>query len=212
MEQTSETNEPLLHDQTIGRDLPRKPSADKRYLFFLHGGIVEKKGIRPRDERFGVYEFEAILRALEQRGFQVISEARANETDSKAYAAKVVQQIRTLLSAGVPARKITVAGASKGSVIAMIASTELRNREVNFVVMANCNDWLARTHPIDLHGHVLSIYDVNDHIGKSCQPFFDKATGLGRSNEIQLRVGTGHAILYQPLKEWVEEIDRWAPR
>ena len=59
---------------------------------------------------------------------------------------------------------------------------------------------------------MLSIYDVNDEIGQTCQKFFDKATGLNRHREIELKVGTGHGILYQPLKEWVEPAAEWASR
>ena len=67
-----------------------------------------------------------------------------------------------------------------------------------------------RTHEIDLHGNVLSIYDMNDEFGRTCQPFFDKATGLNRHKEVELRIGTGHAILYQPLPEWIDLVDDWA--
>lgn len=207
---SAETMEPLEQHTSVGRDLPSNPKKELRYLFFLHGGIVEKKGLRPRDERFGIYEYEKILTTLESRGFQVVSEARASDTDSKTYAARVCQQIRTLLAAGVAPGNITVLGASKGAVIAMLISTELRNPDLNFVIMANCNDWVTGNHTIDLHGNILSIYDVNDHIGKSCQPFFDRATGLARSKEIELKIGTGHAILYEPLPKWVDEVERWA--
>ena len=63
---------------------------------------------------------------------------------------------------------------------------------------------------IDLWGNVLSIYDVNDEFGQTCQKFFDKATGLNRHKDIELKIGTGHGILYQPLKEWIEPTVSWA--
>jgi hypothetical protein len=34
--------------------------------------------------------------------------------------------------------------------------------------------------------------------------------GLGRHKEVELQIGTGHAILYRPLKEWVDLVDDWA--
>jgi len=194
----------------LRKEIPAKIDPAARYLIYLHGAIIENNGIHPTDPKYGTYEYLEILQALERKGFVVISESRPKATDAKAYAQKVVEQINPLLAAGVPPNHITVVGASKGSVIAMLASTALKNRDVNFVIMANCNDWLARTHNIDLHGNVLSIYDMNDEFGRTCQPFFDKATGLNRRKEVELKIGTGHAVLYQPLKEWVDLVEEWA--
>lgn len=194
----------------ILKDVPEKIDAGQRYLFYLHGRIIEEKGIRPTDERFGVYEYEAILQALADRGFVVISEARPKGTDGKQYAPKVVGQINALLKAGVPPQHVTVIGASKGAVITMLVSTLLKNRDVNFVIMSNCNDWVQKNFEIDLHGNVLSIYDMNDEFGDTCQKFFERATGLNRRKEIELKLGTGHAILYKPLKEWIDPAVEWA--
>lgn len=196
--------------QEFRKPLPEKIDPAARYLFYLHGRIIENHGIRPTDPKYGTYEYEAILRTFEEKGFVVVSEARPKDTDGPAYAAKLVTELQTLLKAGVPPGHLTVVGASKGSVIAMLASTALKNREVNFVIMANCNDWLMRAHDIDLHGNVLSIYDVKDEFGRTCQPFFEKATGLNRRKEVELQIGTGHAVLYQPLKEWVDLVEEWA--
>ena len=194
----------------IKQDIPERIDPEARYLIYLHGAIIENKGVRPTDPKYGTYEFIEILQALERKGFVVITESRPKGTDAKEYAQKVVEQINTLLKAGVPPNRITVVGASKGSVIAMIASTALKNRDVNFVIMANCNEWMMLTHDIDLHGNVLSISDVNDEFGRTCQPFFDKAAGLNRRKEVELKIGTGHAILYQPLPEWIDLVEQWA--
>jgi hypothetical protein len=192
------------------KEAPQAPDLNVKYLFYLHGRIIEEKGSRPTDPRYGVYEYQAILDTFRQFGFTVISEARPRDTDVEDYASKTANQIRGLLRSGVPARQITVVGASKGAVIAMVASTLLRNRGVNFVVMSNCNDWVVKNFHIDLHGNVLSIYDVNDEFGETCQKFFDRSTGLNRQKEVELRVGTGHAILYRPMKECVDLVVEWA--
>jgi len=194
----------------FSKGIPAKIEKDARYLIYLHGKIIEEKGIRPTDPKFGTYDYEKILNALEKKGFTVISEARPKDTDVKEYAAKVVGQVNTLLKGGVAPEHVTVVGASKGAVIAMVASTLLKNSKVNFVIMSNCNDWVDRTFTIDLHGNILSIYDNNDEFARTCQPFFDKATGLGRHKEVELQIGTGHAVLYQPLKEWIDLIAEWA--
>ncbi len=190
--------------------MPATIETKASYLFYLHGRIIENQGIRPTDPRYGVYEYEEILRTLAGRGFAVISEARAKDTDVNQYANKVVQQVNTLINAGAPPSHITVLGASKGSVITMRVSTLLRNKDVNFVVMSNCNDWVDQNFQIDLYGNVLSIYDINDEFGETCQKFFDKASGLNRRKEVVLKVGTGHAVLYKPLKEWVDLVVEWA--
>ena len=192
------------------KGIPAKIDRQARYLFYLHGQIIENEGIHPTDPRFGVYEYEEILNTFERKGFVVVSEARPRDTDVRQYAEKTVGEISGLLKVGVPPGHITVVGASKGSVIAMLVSTLLGNREVNFVLMSNCNDWVDRNFKIDLHGNVLSIYDVNDEFGRTCRIFFEKATGLNRRKEVELKIGTGHAILYRPLKEWVDLIDEWA--
>ncbi|MDQ6860646.1 MAG: hypothetical protein M3032_05760 [Verrucomicrobiota bacterium] len=45
-----------------------------------------------------------------------------------------------------------------------IASSALRNRDLNFVLLANCNEYVATHFEIDLCGNVLSIYDVDDQV------------------------------------------------
>ncbi|HEV7844218.1 MAG TPA: alpha/beta hydrolase [Pyrinomonadaceae bacterium] len=194
----------------IFHDVPEKVDVKARYLFYLHGRIIEEKGIRPTDARFGVYEYEQILDALSREGFLVISEARAKGTDPKEYAQKVAGQIQTLLQKNVPPQNITVVGASKGAIITMIVSTALKNREVNFVIMSNCNDWVLENFDVDLYGNVLSIYDYKDEFGQTCRKIFDKASGLNRSKEIVLQLGTGHAVLYKPLREWIDPATQWA--
>lgn len=194
------------------KDVPEKIDTGARYMFFLHGKIVEDEGIRPTSPKYGVYEYEKMLDTFKSKGFAVVSEARAKDTDVRQYATRIVGQIQALLKAGVAPQHITVVGASKGAVIAMLVSTYLKNRDVNYVLLDNCNDDILKMFDIDLWGNVLSIYDVNDEIGHSCQKFFDKATGLNRHEEIELKVGAGHGILYEPLREWVEPTIRWASR
>src|SRR5262245_21316431 len=96
-------------------------------------------------------------------------------TDPERYAETVQKQVEARLAAGGPPRHITVLGASKGAVIAMLASTRIRNREVNFVLMSNCNDWVREHFRIDLYGNVLSIYDNNDEFGTTCGPIFARS-------------------------------------
>lgn len=193
-------------------DVPQRIDAKARYLFYLHGRIVEEQGARAVSPQFGPYEYAQILDTLAGRGFVVISEARPRGTDVQQYAPKVVEQINTLMKAGVPPGHITVVGASRGGVIAVAVSTRLKQRAVNFVILASCgnSDEYRRFKP-DLWGNVLSIYDYKDDTGAgTCQRFFAQATGLGRHNEVLVKLGLGHGLLYRPLKEWVEPAVAWA--
>ncbi|HEX7998726.1 MAG TPA: hypothetical protein VF528_10080 [Pyrinomonadaceae bacterium] len=195
---------------TIWKEIPDKVDSNAKYLFYMHGIIVENEGIRPTSPQHGVYEYEEILRVLASKGFIVISEARPRGTIPTAYAAKVVRQINKLLKAGVSPRHITVVGASRGGVIAIAVSSQLRNRDLNFVIMAACGDSpIYRTFRSDLWGNVLAIYDYKDTVGP-CEKFFATATGLNRHKQIEVRLGVGHGLLYRPLKEWVEPVVEWA--
>jgi hypothetical protein len=194
----------------IFREAPAEADPNADYLFFLHAKIVEDLGLRPTSPRYGVYEYEEILNAFRDNGFVVISEARPKDTAPEPYVIRLIGQIRVLLHAGVPPQRITVLGASKGAVLAMLVSSQLKNKRVNFVIMSNCNDWVRLNFKIDLHGNVLSIYDINDEFGQSCQPFFEQSTGLNRYREIKLEIGAGHGILFKPLQEWVTPVIEWA--
>nr|AIA12395.1 Alpha/beta hydrolase family [uncultured bacterium] len=195
---------------TIWKEIPGKIDSSAKYLFYLHGLIIENQGIRPTSPQHGVYEYEQILDTLAGKGFVVISEARPRGTIVTEYAAKVVGQIKQLLAAGVAPQHITVVGASRGGGIAIAVSSALKNRDVNFVIMAACGDSdIYKTFKPDLWGNVLSIYDYKDTVGP-CGQFFEKSTGLNRHREIVVKLGVGHGLLYHPLKEWVDPVVEWA--
>ena len=212
----SASTAPAASAGVVLRDVPGKIDANARYLFYLHGRIVEVQGVRPRHERHGFYEYEEILRTLASRGFTVISEPRPADTEHVEYARKVVAQINRLLAAGVPARNVTVVGASKGGAIAVYVSTLLKNRDANFVVLAGCGGETARRLKVDLYGRVLSVYDTKDEYGGeggrgvSCSQFYKQSTGLKQSGEIEVRLGVGHGLLYKPFREWVDPAVEWA--
>jgi hypothetical protein len=195
----------------ILNDVPEKVDTKARYLLYLSGYIVEAGNTRPTSPRFGVYEYDKILETFEQSGFVVISEARKKDPDIEPYAKKVAGQLRRLLEAGVPPRQITVVGASQGSWIAMLASTYLKNRKVNFVLIAACSADDGFLQLVDLHGNVLFISERTDLPG-SCQRFRADATGLGENKDVEVNTGLAHGFLFRPMKEWVEPTVAWARR
>jgi hypothetical protein len=189
----------------------------KRYLFYLHGKIIEDQGIPAISPDFGEYEYGAILEKLSGFGFVVISEIRSKNADGVAYAQKIAGQVRTLLKAGVPAKNITIVGASKGGGIAIYVSHFLENKEMNFVIMAICHPdevTYLKQNQIFLYGNVLSIYDSTDELAGSCKDLFSFSDGKGiaRYDEMVLNIGTGHGILFKPLDAWVIPVVQWAEK
>lgn len=188
----------------LWRDIALKIDTNAKYLFYLHGRIIEEEGINAVSQRFGAYEYQQILQTFVDKGFVVISEPRPKGTDVQQYAAKVVGQINSLVQAGVPPRKITVVGASKGGSIAVATSGQLKNRDINFALVAACGN-------SNMYGNVLSVWDYLDDTGAAmCGKYFAQAAGLNRHKEVELRVGLGHGILYRPLKDWVDLVIEWA--
>ena len=196
---------------------PKSVDTTGRYLFYLHGRIIEEQGIPAVDPVFGEYEYQSILEKLSSYGFVVISEQRVKNTDSIEYAKRIQDQVTTLLNAEVPATNITVVGASKGAYITIYVSHFLENQEMKFVIMGICNSEIVadlKQNFIFLYGKVLSIFDYADYqYGGSCKELFTLSEGnegLSKHDEIVLNIGTGHGILYKPLDEWITPVIQWA--
>ncbi len=186
----------------------------QRYLFYLHGKIIEDQGVNAIDtvNGYGAYEYENILTAFKKADFIVLSEARPKNTDPVEYAHKIVNEIDSLITKGVKPNDITVVGASKGAVISMFISSYLKNKEVNFIFLAGCNeDGFKNFSEIQFCGNILSIYEKSDDIGHTCANF-KKSTRLTISHykEIELNTGLKHGFLYKPLREWIEPAIKWA--
>jgi Tol biopolymer transport system component len=180
-----------------------------KYLFYLHGKIVEDQGARAVSEKHGAYEYEKIVEGFRAEGFNVVSEARPAETDVEKYAGKVAVEIRGLLKDGVAPENITVVGASKGAFIAMLASTYVKNKNVNYVIIAGCGAGEEFLKLANLYGNVLSIYEKSDVTG-SCRAIFDDAEGLNKQKEVMLETNLAHGFLYRPMREWLIPTLDWA--
>lgn len=193
---------------------PASIDPSQKYLFYLHGKIVEDQGLHAVSPDYGEYEYQAILGKLASYGFVVISEQRLKNTDAAKYAAKIVDQVNLLLKANVPPENITVLGASKGAAIAALVSNLLKNSNVNFVLLGTCHpttvaEW--KQNNIYFYGNVLAIRDVaDDEYSGSCEEMFALSPGVGRHEEIILQISTGHGILYKPLDEWAVPAVEWA--
>ena len=193
-------------------DVPARPRPGARYLIYLHGRIIEEKGPRPTDERFGTYEYRQILDTLAAAGADVIAEQRPQGTDFRAFGAHVADQVRRLLAAGIPAERIGVVGFSKGGAIAIIASALLEEPGVTFVFLGACGDWVKGRDDVDVRGRILSIYEASDELGTSCGPLFTQASDPGEPRELRITTGAGHGAFFRPRPEWLGPVLQWVGR
>jgi hypothetical protein len=196
---------------SIFNHLPEKIDPQAKYVIYLHGKIMEDKGLQnPTDPRFGLYDYSGILGALAGDNNQVISEVRPANTGVE-YASHVVEQINLLLNAGVAPENITVVGFSKGGALAILASTQFTNEHVKYVILAgSCSvDVLEQDPSIVFHGQVLSIYEASDEYGQSCQAIADRSPKSLVFKEIRLETGWGHGEFYLPREEWINPVLDW---
>ena len=191
-------------------DAPARPDPSARYLFYLHGRIIEDEGERPTHPQFGTYEYRGVLQALADSGFVVISEPRDPGTDVAAYAEGVVERVRGLLDAGVPAEHVTVVGFSKGGGIAVHTSTQLAEPEVRFALLAACGDGVFDP-SLRVSGRILSVVEATDELAApSCGPLFTHARDVRERSEVTVETGERHGAFYRPRTEWLGPVVTWA--
>ncbi|QJB58387.1 hypothetical protein HFN16_06965 [Pseudodesulfovibrio sp. zrk46] len=184
-----------------------------KYLFYLHGAIVEEMGKAASSKRYGVYNYDRIIEHFEDRGLTVIDEVRGKVNPNK-YAAKITKQVRMLMTAGVPARNITVSGFSKGGYITLLVASSLNNPEVGYVIMAGCGRgkdarpfelFLKNKRGARLKGRIFSIYASSDMEAGSCRPAIEQADARAiEFRETRIKSQKGHGLFYQPRPDWIE--------
>lgn len=200
-----------LHAGNIFTDVPEKIDESKKYVFYLHGAIIEQGDSKPTHPRYGLYDYPAILSALVATDIELISEQRKLNTDSLFYAKKLVSQINDLIGLGVIPQNITVVGFSKGAGITVITSSLLQNGKVNFAIMATCGEWYD-TRPelkeLRLVGNILSIYEETDIAG-SCQQLVKRSPSITSFQEVAIQTGKEHGAFYLPRNEWLKPLTAW---
>ena len=139
----------------------------------------------------------------------LISEHRAKETVIAEYANKLADDVNSLIKSGVAVQNITIAGFSKGGMIAILASSILKNKEPNFVFMAACNSWAIEDDAIRVAGRILSIFETTDTIGRSCKALIDKSPDVTEYKEVEINTGKKHGAFYEPIPQWVEPLKAW---
>jgi len=188
--------------------VPPDPDPKLRWLFYLHGAIVEREGRTAVSPEFGPYEYDAILSALAARGFEVVSEVRRPD-EAEAFVLRLFEQVRRLRAAGVPAERITLVGASRGGLLALDVAGRLVHPGLSIVLIAGCG---RETQPSAtwMRGRLLSIRDEPDRFEPGCATYLAAARRLSASREDVLRLGLDHGLLYRPRAEWLDPLERWA--
>ncbi|MBK8003977.1 MAG: hypothetical protein IPK12_08530 [Gemmatimonadetes bacterium] len=169
----------LLGLALLGRPQGAAAQDSTRYVFYLHGRIVEEGGRRPVSPAYGTYEYDAILDSLRTAGFTVLSDQRPPGLPLDYFVNEVTGQVDSLLRRGVRAERITVIGFSRGAAIALVASSRLGNPRLNFVFMAGCGPWAFDQPDLHVTGRLLSLYETSDTLGTSCAPVRAPGRGLG---------------------------------
>ncbi|WP_226876945.1 alpha/beta hydrolase [Microbulbifer hainanensis] len=163
---------------------------------------------RPVHPKLGVYDFPAVKNKLSDESYNLIAYHRSKNTNPFEYARKLASDVNTLIDAGVPPRHIALVGFSKGGVITIITSNELRNREINFAILAGCAGPVASNKEIRLYGNILSIFETSDQVG-SCDFLHERSNAATSFTELSITTDKEHGAFYLPRDEWVMPLKQW---
>ena len=181
----------------------------KKYIYYLHGRIIEIQGKNAVSDEFGKYEFDNIVNALKVDNSEVIAEVRNENVDYIEYANKISRQIDSLINSGIKPKNITIIGASKAAIIASNISN-INSNPINYVFLAGNNDYQEEHNDWKFHGQVLCIYDDSDNIAaKSYDYWKNKPNFTTKFEQIKISKNLGHGFLYKPFKEWIEPTKKW---
>lgn len=191
---------------------PEKINPSDEYVFYSHGYIVEGLNPTPVHERWGKYDFPAVKEGLSDPSYHLIATHRPANTDPFTYAEHLSHQVTQLLERGVPAKNISLVGFSRGGFITAITSSYLKNKEINFVILAACTSGLASREEIAVHGHLFSVYETSDSVG-SCDEVVARAASFVSSyTEVSISTGKEHGAFFTPKKEWLQPVKSWLKR
>lgn len=196
-------------DSMVVSSMPDEIDPNGRYVFYIHGKIMEDEGVDPVSPQFGRYAFSDILRYLAEAGFYTIGEVRSGPTNVNTYADRVAGQVENLLAEGVPGENISVVGFSKGAYITMLVSSKLKDPALNFTLIAICSEETMASPDIVLAGRILSLYEKSDDYGSSCGPLVERSPGVVEFEEIPFETGKRHGAFYAADPIWLDPIIVW---
>ncbi len=187
-------------------------SKKEKYLFYLHGGVVQSQGLPAVSSYYGKYEYLAIIDSLDNYDFTIISEVRPKDTDDKAYGKKIANEVDSLLTLGVSPKNIVIVGASLGAYMTLEAALIIENPNIKYALLGLCSDYAVghfTEYSQQLKGDFLSIFEKSDS-KQSCQGIFESNSTDAQFEELELNLGVDHAFLFKPYDEWVIPLIKWA--
>jgi hypothetical protein len=186
--------------------------ASDKHLFYVHGCCVKDSG----DPK--VKDYETIIQKLKDSGFNVEWELRTadvgdNDAAVQAYAAQIADKVNALIAKGTPAKNITVAGYSLGSMTSMVAAGLIANPDVNVVLLAGCPAGASIKVTVDyakVKGRILSVTDKGDDKFGSCEGKFSQDNTF---KEVAIDSGKGHSVFRLTndkfMSQWMNPMQDW---
>ena len=200
----------LLLAAELHSDFPSHIDSEGRYVIYSHGRIVEGDDPRPVHERWGVYDFPAIVSKLGEDGtFTLIAHHRSENTNASNYVGRLKSWVNTLIEAGVMPERITLVGFSSGGHFTALAASQLKPLQINTALLATCWTTGVQEQPsITLSGRLLSIYETTDS-ALSCNKLAVRSPDLSSFEEVEITTGKEHGAFYTPRPEWIDPLLLW---
>ena len=193
---------------TLYTSFPDTIYPEQKYVFYSHGLIVEGDNMMPEDERWGVYDYIAVRKALRDPDYNLIAYHRPARTVPDSFAQELADDVRKLIRKGVKPENITLLGFSRGGEITLLASSKLRLDKINTILLAVCGGVVKNQPEYQAFGNVSSIYETSDFAG-SCEFLQDRNKKLESFRETSISTGKEHGAFYQPLPQWLELVKKW---
>ena len=115
-----------------------------------------------------------------------------------------------MIESGRSADQIKVIGTSKGAYIAQLASAQLQEPEVRWVLVGGCHTKrMSKGEFPAMTGRVLSIYDTSDQIASSCAPYKALTAKTHSFQEISISQGEGHGFQFSADPAWITPALNW---
>jgi hypothetical protein len=191
-------------------DFPSQIDPGGSYVIYSHGRIVEGDDPRPVHERWGVYDFPAIVSKLAEGGsFILIAHHRPGNRELASDVEQLESWVNQLVAAGVKPERITLVGFSRGGQITALAASRLSPISINTALLGTCwPDGVQEQASISLSGRLLSIYETTD-FALSCDELAERSPELLSYVEHEITTGKEHGAFYKPIPDWIDPLLVW---
>jgi len=178
-------------------------------VIYLHGQIIEEQGINAHSTLFGKYAFEEIIDFLRNTPATVYADVHDSNVHFVHYCQQISNRIDSLILTGIRPNQITVLGASKGGVMAMIISN-MNETPINYIFLGSNNITIEQENDWSFNGRILGIYDLSDKLaGKPYDHWIEQSPNAKSFKQVELNTGVGHGFLYKPIDEWLLPTKEW---